>query len=190
MKSVVVIDLETTGLESDIHQVTECALIYVNEGVICQQLHFYVSHKRYVIDEFNLKNFKKPTDRVEGIPVYPASEVNRAVTSFMKPIGRTTFCGKNCNFDYGFLEGYVPELRHMVGHRRLDVGCLYTATNDLLMPGLSDCVLRALKAGVTGLVLEDAHIKHTAIEDARVTALLYLGWRNGQLGSPNYPAWR
>lgn len=189
MKSVVVIDLETTGLEPDKHQATELSLIHVSEGVFCQSIHFYISHKRYVIDEFNLKNFKKPTDRKENILVAPACDVNSLVTNFMKPIGRTTLCGKNCSFDYGFLEKLVPELRHMVGHRRLDVGNLYTATNDLLIPGLSECVQRGLKAGVTGLKPEHVDIQHTAIEDAYVTALLYLGWYNGQLGTPRNPSW-
>lgn len=190
MKSVVVIDLETTGLEPDIHQTYELALIHIYEGVISTQTHFYISHKRYVIDEFNLKNFKGPLDRIQGIPVIPACEVNAAVTNFIKPVGRTTLCGKNCSFDYGFLEKLVPELRHMVGHRRLDVGGMYTATDDLLIPGLEQCVARGLKAGVPDLVAEDMFIQHTALADAIVTAKLYLGWYNGQLGTPRNPAWR
>lgn len=190
MKHVVVIDLETTGLESSIHQTTEVALILVEDGFMKRQTHFYVNHKRYVIDEFNLKNFKSPLERKEGVPVLPAKEVVGHITKFMQPIGRTTLCGKNCSFDYDFLEVLVPELRHMVGHRRLDIGTLYTAIDDPLMPGLSECVVRGLKSGVANLTSEDVMIQHTAIDDALVTAKLYLGWYNGQLGTPRNPAWR
>lgn len=190
MKHCVVVDVETTGLEPCLHQLTEASLIRVVDGIIGEEIHFYVSHKTYVIPEFNLKNFKSPLARQEGVPIYPMIDVNKVVTNFMKPFGRTTFVGKNCSFDYGFLEKGCPELRHMVGHRRLDVGNLYTAFDDVLVPGLDECVRRAVLCGVPGLTLEDAKIQHTARADCLTTAKLYLGWYNGQLGSPNSPAWR
>lgn len=185
-----VIDLETTGLEPSVHQTYELCLIHLCNGEISTSTHFYISHKRYVIDEYNLLNFRKPTERKEGVPVIPACSVNAVVTKFMQPIGRTTFCGKNCSFDYGFLEPLVPGLRHMVGHRRLDVGNMYTAVDDMLVPGLDECVRRAVASGVPGLTLDDMKIKHTALDDAVVTAKLFQGWYYGQIGDARNPTWR
>lgn len=184
--NVLHLDIETTGLDFDRHQIVEIGMVYdtfdrpINELSTFQ---FYVKHETYVIDPFCLKMHAQRWADIEKNGV-KCGEVGDLIVKWLQTLNLTwTFeddktkskttlnlCGKNvAGFDYQFLRiaGIWNNLRrngYHVRHRMLDIGSMYGKSTDDCLPDLSECCKRA--------GFSDTNVQHNAIDDCMMTVKL------------------
>ena len=183
--NVLHLDIETTGLDFDRHQVVEIGMIYDTMDRPVDELsafQCFVKHKDFVIDPFCLKMHLNRWESImkDGLD---CSSVASAMWKWLQTLhipqekGRDgtwktylTLCGKNvAGFDYQFLRvaGIINQLRqqdYVIRHRMLDIGSLYSKSEDEFIPDLSECCKRA------GFV--DTEVKHNSIDDCMMTVKL------------------
>lgn len=197
----IAIDIETTGLESQLHSITEFAAIFADTDPAIPVKTFYrwMNPEGFVWSNFCLNLhydwIKKVVKRVKESSISPPDEpilcltggslVNQfcqwLLTECDHPIPKgdrwekLTAAGKNFHgFDHRFLEthGFPAMFRH----RSIDPVMLYAHANDIVLPELKLCKERAIAEGCPGLV---ADVAHNAIDDAMdVVKLVQWGMRN------------
>ncbi len=162
---IVSIDIETTGLDPDKHQVLEIAAV-IDKGELnvdnCEVIHCYVVHEEVVGNLYALNMNKEAIDKIFYRHMYPNF-------TFLKPENVAEFfdsklpeaytvAGANfANFDARFLRklGWTGCWHYRI----MDVGNLFyqPSLDGEELPGLDTCLARA------GL----GPVKHNAIDDAK-----------------------
>ena len=172
------IDTETTGLNPEHCQVLEIGAV-IDDGVTpienCPTFHCYVDHVLILGEPFALAMhptiFHRIATREEGYTYLQPWEVAPKFKEFLTDNGidadRVIVAGKNyARFDSRFLSKITSWDKHIqVHHRILDPAALYwqPEIDGVELPDTKTCMQRA---GIGG------EVAHTAVEDARVVALL------------------
>lgn len=181
---VVHLDIETTGLDPQKHQIIEIGMIVDDLTTRPQdwdpvdklpRFHCYVKHDLFQIDPncLGLHEAMWPKVLKEGSTL---STAKMQIAEFLstqgfgnshKPPQKVVFCGKNVgSFDLQFLKtaGILEYLRTVgisVAHRCIDVGTLWANLADAVPPELKECCKRA--------GLGEVVVPHTALGDNELT---------------------
>lgn len=179
------LDIETTGLYADKHQVTELAVVIddLSDPKPIDSLPYfstYVGHDEDLVwNMFALLMFKDRLKEYDEATKMPMSNLAANVMAFLgKQLlsgillsysefyealkkRKVTFAGKNfASFDNRFLAA-LPNgqmLTNIASHRCFDPGSLYFELGDTSLPSTEVCMRRA---GISGTV------SHRALDDAR-----------------------
>lgn len=160
------IDLETTGLNPDKHQIIEVCLWEYKKP---EPFHCYVTYPEYVFEYSRVKRLGFPTFE-EGVPRLCEADLRSQLrghiyTDPTKP-EPVTLIGKNVGvFDYQFLKRVG--LGGICKHRFIDIGNLYLRPDDDVVPGVEECMRRA------GM---EPFVPHTAKGDVVICMNLYDIW--------------
>jgi oligoribonuclease len=174
------VDIETTGLNPENCQVLEIGAV-IDDGVTpiedCPTFHCYVDHVLILGEPFAVSMHPMILRRIatheEGYTYLQPWEVPTRFHDFLKEHGldpedeKIVVAGKNyASFDAHFLRKLTDWDKHVrVHHRILDPAAMYwqPEIDGVELPDTKTCMERA---GISG------EVAHTAIEDARVVALL------------------
>lgn len=176
------LDLETTGLDSNLHQIIEIACViddlscppeidYLRK---CESYHKIVRHPNYNFSPHAMKMHMRNglldellgNAYVDSADVAGADQVGGLLMNWLiksdlhDPFSKPAVAGKNfARFDAPFLlklHGFSigQEWWH---HRSLDVGSLYAKATDTELPSTEECLKRAgLKSGGNHRAMDDA----------------------------------
>jgi hypothetical protein len=185
--NLVYLDIETTGLDTNAHQIVEIGAI-ADGGLLWDkpidqlpQFQCFVRHAMYHVDPYCIPAMAQRADalKTKGLPVMEALEslivwMQKAFwdsRDLAKGDQTVVLCGKNVgSFDYQFFKplGIGCKMREYglkLSHRFFDVGSMMVNIVDIKsgvdMPQLSECL------GRLGL---PNHVPHTALEDALLVA--------------------
>jgi DNA polymerase III epsilon subunit-like protein len=181
------IDLETSGLNPERHNVIQIACIIEDTTVQAPieelpTLNLFVKHKEYVGQDFALglngwimDILSERAPLPEGAQIIDSKDVNHIVRRFFHEqnakVGDTVFAAGKCfnSFDRPFLQNQ----HNLKFHRRvLDPMMLYCRPEDEKPPGMGDCCERA------GIIVDESKL-HDAVYDAQlVIALIRKVWYN------------
>lgn len=168
----VALDIETTGLDPEKHQVLELALVIDDRSQRVIDCPFYrtlVRHETIVGSPFALAmnaELLKQIGRGDGIsPLAMSRGVATWLRSHKADRRVLTPLGKNVgSFDWQFLKRVEEFPVDLFGHRMLDVGSLY-ATPDGISSQEELCNRIAIEYDIPGKA-------HEALYDARVSLAL------------------
>lgn len=172
MKPYFSIDIETTGDDSDVHQIIELAAIYEDPELQLSydeipKFQCFISHDNYVGNAYalalNQRIFKALSD--ESITAYPIESGVAYMMEFVKQHHTTDdqirLTGKNIgSFDTQFLRkvGTYNFYKPLINYRTLEVGSFFfDPKKDDRVPN-SDAVLK--RAGI------NKSVTHEALKDA------------------------
>jgi DNA polymerase III epsilon subunit-like protein len=195
------IDLETTGLDPEVHAITEMAAIYADiEGKQPIKMFYrWVNPEGFVWSQYCLNlhaewltkvNLRVKAKQFDGNPVICENhdQLRSDFESWIhneleKPLFdpqtrkqvRYNAAGKNfASFDLQFLKKIG--LGDMWRHRSLDPTPLYLRKGDEILPELKTCKERAI---LDGAKLNTSEVAHNAIQDAMdVVDLIRFGFTN------------
>ena len=176
-RSFVLIDIESTGLNKNEHQILEVGLLVIKDLSVVSELNVKIKHDNYVIspkameiNKINLEEHKKDA-------IFE-KEACDAILNFLndnKTIGDEKgfiVIGQNVNFDLGFLEvmfkrnNLIKEYRSVISYRQLDLMQLALIKNlegKVALESQSlDCILKALS-------MEIPECRHSALGDCKLT---------------------
>lgn len=179
------IDIETTGVNPERHQIVEFAAVLedTTRDTPVDQLpafHTYFDHYVLMCEPYNLAVFRTPEIIRQALLVKAGTIPGRIVTidSFAKTFAawlsdnglcgggaKVTFAGKNVgSFDLQFLKRtYDFERLVPYSNRFLDPAAFYAVPTDECLPNTATCLKRA------GL---DSVVSHTALDDAKAVIML------------------
>lgn len=142
---IVILDLETTGLDIDYCSVLQLSAMFVDteQPLSDSTFNAYIHHEDFYCESNVLKFHQKLFEKVltEGVPPQEACNRFNAWLGGFFNLGETiTVAGKNVgNFDYPFLKrlfgykcvgGSVETGMFILGQRVLDIGSLYFRAED------------------------------------------------------------
>jgi len=93
-----VVDIETTGLSKNYHQITEIAAAWVRNGEVIK------SYQTLVNPEVRIPAFIIRLTGISNEMVKDAPTIKEVLPSFTKFLGDNIFVAHNATFDFGFLE--------------------------------------------------------------------------------------
>lgn len=177
---LLVIDVETTGLDPERHQVLELAAIYFDTADITNlpaaargtlqahgpELELVVYHDELVGQARALAMNAPLLARLQNgaYPQYAYARLCEFARQYhRRDAGPLIAAGKNvAGFDLPFIRRMDTDAPHSLPlhHRTIDPGSLYTRPDDNEPPSLAECCRRA---GIS------ADVTHRAIDDARLT---------------------
>lgn len=184
------VDIETTGLDPNIHQITEIAIVYgdIDKPKDVQRIHLSIWPEDFVWSTFCLNLHKDYLARVisaqqamqaktmdDPVGFTYIREVAAKIRNFLwdcqmpgkclttQPIPKSTPAGKNFgSFDLQFIKNRYPEVASLFRHRGIDPGALYLHADDKVPPELALCKDRAIAEGAK---LKPG-VAHNALADA------------------------
>lgn len=165
---MIFVDVETTGLDPEIHQLLELCLISPSA-----MLHLHVKHDHYTFDPEVIRIFGTRIPE-NGVSLQYAGEYIRRF--FLRETANNqgnpvAVCGKNiAKLDLPFLMTAYPGLYDQVHHAAIDIGNLYMVPTDVKAPSMGKVMSRCSKLSLTH------KNDHTAIGDALLTQELYDHW--------------
>jgi oligoribonuclease len=178
---IICVDIETTGLDPEKHQIIEFAALIgdIATGEELAQFQCLVDHEQYSGDPFALamnaeilreiaeknRTFLDPDEQSRFVgrfhkPEYVWDNFLYFLKGHWGPIenSRPTVAGKNfAGFDLLFLSK-LPKFKNPFNHRVFDPGSIFYQPGDKKLPDLATCLKRA---GLEGAV------KHRALDDCR-----------------------
>jgi DNA polymerase III epsilon subunit-like protein len=160
------IDIETTGLDPERHQILECcmALDDLTKPFRPQILYFRVRHDEIIGHPIALKmNTRLINSMSDGMCIRD-EDVKKLIRNFW-PKGKMNVAGKNVAFDLAFLKKYGFGTDFQYRRRLLDPAILYMRQDDEHLPDLAECCKRA------GIELFDRQL-HDAQNDALLVCQL------------------
>lgn len=163
------IDIETTGLDPEKHQILEFAAVFDDWWTFpisyMPTFHRIIKHDTIVGQPYALSMhselLRKIADPPPDASICTIDELAADFAEWLVDVDwpieeRITAAGKNfAGFDYQFLKQYSFD--HFFHHRTLDPAILYWQPEDTVLPDLQTCMKRA---GLDGLVM------HNALDDA------------------------
>lgn len=93
-----VIDIETTGLSKNYHQVTEIAAAKMRAGKIIEQ------YQTLVNPQVRIPRFITQLTGIDNAMVKNAPTIKKVLPSFVDFLGDDVFVAHNATFDFGFLD--------------------------------------------------------------------------------------
>lgn len=173
----VVFDFETTGLSpARGHRIIEIGAVALREGEFVSEFHSLINPGRSI---------PKALEKIHGIANEmlinkpPPEEV---IPKFRAFIGPAVIIAHNAKFDLSFL-------RHEFGRLGFGLANRYFCTLKIskkLLPRLSDYRLETVYEHLFGNIEESKVKRHRALDDARLTAKIWLEFeRRGALSSLN-----
>jgi oligoribonuclease len=187
MMKYISIDIETTGLNSERHQILEIGAIIDNfeNPLPLEQLpkfHCYLHHEEVIGEPYalalNSEILRKISDHDNE--KYMFCEVGEVASKFREfldynGLDKITAAGKNyATFDKSFLDK-LPNWKELIKVRRrvIDLGSIFfnPKIHNEILPSLSECLKMA------GMIPE---VAHTSLEDALVVVQL-LRYRFGPI---------
>lgn len=182
------IDIETTGLDPEKHDIIEFAAVLedTNKQIEISKLpYFYAFISRYEDRLWNMDTFKFHWDNgnigywmsdapyekeLDHGTIYGGGQLP-LITAFTKwlnenipmfddrTLSKINLAGKNIQFDLSFLEQLKDWDKIKFHRRHLDPAILYWQNDDECLPSLDECRERAgLEGSVTHRALDDARL--------------------------------
>ncbi len=150
-------DLETTGLDPQTNEIIEIGAVRVEDGTIIDEFSEFVKPER------TIPPFITALTGIRNEDVGNARSTGEVIESFLAFARDSDLVGQNVGFDMGFLRtyaGYVPTGQAIdnIDLARIMLPQLHSFSLDSLIEFF------ALKPGA----------RHRALEDARLTALIFL----------------
>jgi len=137
-KNLIWIDLEMTGLNSEIHRIIEIATVVtdIKLNIISEGPVIAINQKEkhiVLMDEWNTKIHKKNglIKRVQR-SIYNESQAEYETIFFLKkwvPIKSSPICGNSVYQDRKFLARYMPNLENYFHYRCIDVSTIKELVN-------------------------------------------------------------
>src|SRR3989344_3226780 len=93
-----VIDIETTGLSKNYHQITEIAAARIRAGKIIEQ------YQTLVNPQVHIPQFITKLTGIDNVMVKDAPVIKQVLPSFVDFLGEDVFVAHNATFDFGFLD--------------------------------------------------------------------------------------
>ncbi len=178
----VFIDFETTGGSAKRNQPIEFAAVPILKNVIRKDLmlHFYMRHKKWIIDDEVLEEtVAKIKNRRAGIPILPYNLLSKEFRQWLLNIFPNIYTtpinigGQNIGgFDMQFLFEHDPSLKssNIFRWNYIDLGNMYLEADDPYVPSLNKCREKALAEGAPLSVANT----HNADDDALLCAELFI----------------
>ncbi|MEF2276802.1 3'-5' exonuclease [Deinococcus sp. YIM 134068] len=166
---IIFVDTETGGRDPARHPLLTVGLVTLTpQGEVTRPLHLRVRHERYDVEPEAMA--------VNGIDLeahhaaaQPPEEIADAVRLYGREVGRVMLGGHNLHFDIGFLRTLLPDLGSVFRRGRVDTKLsAQFLIHAGLLPRKVGTPLDQL-AGHFGF----EYRAHDALEDARVTAMVY-----------------
>ncbi len=154
-----VVDIETTGLSKNYHQITEIAAAKMRNGKIVEQ------YETLVNPQVHIPSFITKLTGISNVMVKNAPTIKRVMPGFVDFVGKDVFVAHNATFDYGFLEHNARVHGHRLENERL---CTRKLANRLF-PELPRKRLGDL-CGHLNITNVQAH---RAMGDVQATALVF-----------------
>lgn len=158
--SIVVVDIETTGLNPVTERIIEIGAVRLRDDDIAEEFDVLIQPGR-ALDSFIVQLTGITDEMLEKAPKREA-----ALEEFMKFAGEEVLLGHHLSFDYSFLKRNIVNMGGKFERSGIDTLKIARA----LLPDLESRSLESLCA-YYGIV--NAHA-HRACDDARATAELYL----------------
>ncbi len=154
-----VVDIETTGLSKNYHQITEIAAARVRNGRIVE------SFESLVNPQVRIPHFITKLTGISDAMVKDAPTISRVMPSFIDFVSEDVFVAHNATFDYGFLEHNARLHGHKLENERL---CTRKLANRLF-PELP----RKRLGDLCGHLNITNVRAHRAMGDVQATALVF-----------------
>ena len=156
----VVVDIETTGLNSDKDKITEIGAVKIRGGKIIDKFSCFVN-PGIPIPSFIVKLTGITDEMVKDSPA-----IEYVLTEFLQFANNATLVAHNANFDLGFIRHFARIIGEKVNNSVVDT--LQLCRN--LFPELGKYKLSVI-AKHLGIGLEN---QHRAVDDSRATAEIFL----------------
>ncbi|MCE5251831.1 3'-5' exoribonuclease, partial [bacterium] len=151
------IDVETTGLDSDLHEIIEIGAVRVSEGAVVAEFSELVKPEHPIPDFITHLTGISNDDVEHSLPV---RDVIPGLLDFLKGY---RLLGHNARFDVAFL-------RHAAGIGNIETAIDNIELARIVLPRLPSYSLDSL-IDFFGLTPEK---RHRALDDARITAIIFL----------------
>jgi DNA polymerase-3 subunit epsilon len=169
---VVVFDTETSGLNPKKDEILSIGAVIVkgNKIIASQKFSLFIKPTKQVSEE-SIKIHK-----IRNVDLENAIEAHEAIERFLHFIGSRTLVGYYLEFDVAMINKYVqPWLGITLPNPQIEVSGLYHDKKIALIPDSVidlrfDVIMKALDLPVFG--------KHDALNDAMMTAMMYLKLQN------------
>jgi DNA polymerase-3 subunit epsilon len=167
MRKYVAFDVETTGLRlwrND--RIIEIGAVAVIGEDMAEEFHSFIDAD---------KPITKAAQKVHGITRGMLSgqpKAKEALSAFRQFIGSSTLAAHNTDFDIGFLGFEYSRIGQGLRNRHI---CTLKFSRKLY-PGLPDYRLETVAKHILGIEIDEDR-RHRALDDARLTARIWLGMR-------------
>jgi DNA polymerase III epsilon subunit len=167
MKKYIVFDIETTGLRlwrND--RIIEIGAVAIVSEDMAEEFHTLIDAD---------KPITKAAQRIHGITsemLTGQPRTREALTAFQRFIGNSTLVAHNTDFDIGFLGYEYSRIGQGLPNRHI---CTLKLSRKLY-PGLPDYRLETVAKHILGIEI-DKDRRHRALDDARLTARIWIGMR-------------
>jgi DNA polymerase III subunit epsilon len=167
MKKQVVFDVETTGLRAwRGDRIIEIGAVAMTDGFIDDEFHRLINVDRPIL---------KAARKIHGITtemLFGQPKAEEALTVFRQFIGRSVLVAHNAHFDVGFLTWECSRMGLSFSNRFI---CTLKLSRKLYL-GLPNHRLETVAKHVLGTSL-DKNRRHRALDDARLTARIWIEMR-------------
>lgn len=176
-RSFILMDIESTGLKKDEHQILEVGLLVIKNLSIVDELNIKIKHDNYVISPKAMEINKINMEEHEK-DAYNEEDSCRKMIEFLsknKSEGDEKgfiVIGQNVNFDLGFLEtmftrtNLVNDYRSVISYRQLDLMQVALVKN---LEGKISLESQTLDAILKALNIEVSENRHSALGDCKLT---------------------
>ncbi len=154
-----VVDIETTGLSKNYHQITEIAAVKVRGGKVTD------SFETLVNPQTRIPSFISKLTGINDSMVRNAPVISKVVPSFVDFLGSDVFVAHNATFDFGFLEHNARRLGSSLVNPRL-------CTKKLATRMFPELAHKRLSDLCSHLNVTHTHA-HRAMGDVTATALAF-----------------
>ena len=136
-RRMLLIDTETTGFDSEKHQILEIGMLVLEQGEVINSLNIKLKHKEYVLTAGAMKANKIDIVKHEEYAL-SAKDACEKILKFLEcnySEEHYLVVGQNVDFDIKFLEKLflstykIKEFRTLVGYRKLDIMQLFLVRN-------------------------------------------------------------
>jgi DNA polymerase-3 subunit epsilon len=172
----VVFDTETTGLNPKKDEILSIGAIKIKENKILMNKKFHIFIKPS--EDINIQSIK--IHQIRNIDIQNAYDIQKGVESFLHFIGSRPLIGYHLQFDVAMVNKYIkPLLGITLPNKQIEVAKLYRkkrAHNSLegFIDLSFDSIMKDLNLPIFG--------KHDAINDAIMTAMIYIKLKYGKIG--------